>query len=41
MARMREAILSGKFRELYSEEAERLDSDDVDYPPVGPGQARE
>ena len=36
MARMREAILAGTFRELYSREAQMLDSDDVDYPPSGP-----
>jgi hypothetical protein len=41
MARMREAILSGTFCELYSKEAELLDSDDVDYPPVGPRKERE
>ena len=40
MARMRTAILAGTFRELYSQEAELLDSDDVDYPPVGPTPAQ-
>lgn len=36
MQRMRTAILSGSFRTLYSQEAELLESHDVDSPPVGP-----
>lgn len=36
MQRMRAAILSGAFRDLYSTESEILAGDDIDNPPVGP-----
>jgi len=39
MARMRSAILSGSFRELYRAEAEILAGDDLDNPPLGPTKA--
>ncbi len=40
MARMREAILAGTFKDLYAQESVMLDSDDVDFPPVPPAKSQ-
>lgn len=40
MARMRESILSGTFKEFYQREAPRLMAQDAEFPPVPPVQRR-